>query len=77
MFPVYVKQNKAPYIQYFTKPRRNLPFFGSIVRSIRRKGSLRSLTVNTVQHARVSPSHSYTYAAPLQQNSFNNKISDK
>ena len=29
--------------------RRNLPFFGSVIQSIRRKGSMKSLTVNNVQ----------------------------
>ena len=32
-----------------TSTRRNLPFFGSVIQSIRRKGSMRNLTVNNVQ----------------------------
>jgi len=55
--------------------RRNLPFFGSVIQSIRRKGSMKSLTVNNVQHARVSPTNSYSQQA--QQNSFSRNMSDK
>ena len=87
--------------------RRNLPFFGSVIQSIRRKGSMKSLTVNNVQasatqeerspvthgmpivnfcvktvrsksnfqHARVSPTNSYSQ--PAQQNSFSRNMSDK
>jgi len=54
--------------------RRNLPFFGSVIQSIRRKGSMRSLAVNNVQHARVSPTNSYS---PAEQNSFSRNMSDK
>ena len=37
--------------------RRNLPFFGSVIQSIRRKGSMRSLAVNNVQ----VPPHAVDY----------------
>jgi len=52
--------------------RRNMPFFGSVMSSIKRKGNPRNLNVNNVQHAKVSPTNSYSYA---HQNSFH-KLSD-
>ncbi|XP_059091600.1 muscle calcium channel subunit alpha-1-like isoform X4 [Tigriopus californicus] len=52
-----------------TMHRRNLPFFGNVVSSIknRRPGPNVSLNVNSVQHAKISPTNSMDYAA---QNSF-------
>merc|ERR1719427_2270439 len=61
-------------VELETNTRRNLPFFGSVIQSIRRKGSMRSLAVNNVQHARVSPTNSYS---PAEQNSFSRNMSDK
>ena len=54
--------------------RRNLPFFGSMMSSIKRRGSPSNLNVNSVQHAKISPTNSVEYAA--QQNSFR-KIPDE
>jgi hypothetical protein len=53
--------------------RRNLPFFGSMMSSIKRRGSPSNLNVNSVQHAKISPTNSVEYAA---QNSFR-KIPDE
>ena len=61
-------------VELETNTRRNMPFFGNVIQSIKRKGSIRNLTVNNVQHAKVSPTNSYSYHA--HQNSFN-KLSDK
>lgn len=44
--------------------RNNLPFFGSVIQAVKRKGSLKGLAVNNVQHARVSPTNSYNYHVP-------------
>merc|ERR1719225_2273753 len=52
-------------VELETNTRRNMPFFGSVIQSIKRKGSLRTLTVSTGQHARVSPTNSHPH------NSFN------
>jgi len=60
-------------VELETNTRRNMPFFGNVIQSIKRKGSIRNLTVNNVQHAKVSPTNSYSYHA--HQNSFN-KMSD-
>merc|ERR1711892_1285453 len=60
-------------VELETNTRRNMPFFGNVIQSIKRKGSIRNLTVNNVQHAKVSPTNSYSYHA--HQNSFN-KLSD-
>merc|ERR1712106_819334 len=56
-------------VELETNTRRNMPFFGNVIQSIKRKGSIRNLTVNNVQHAKVSPTNSYSYHA--HQNSFN------
>lgn len=61
-------------VELETNTRRNMPFFGNVIRSIKRKGSLRNLSVNNVQHARVSPTTSYTPQG--HHNSFN-KMSEK
>ena len=58
--------------------RRNLPFFGSVMNSIKnpikgRGASPNTLNVNSVQHAKISPTNSMDYAA---QNSFR-KIPDE
>ena len=57
--------------------RRNLPFFGTVMSSIKNKGrggaSPNTLNVNSVQHAKISPTNSMDYAA---QNSFG-KIADE
>jgi hypothetical protein len=53
--------------------RRNLPFFGNMMSSIKRRGSPSNLNVNSVQHAKISPTNSVEYAA---QNSFR-KIPDE
>ena len=61
-------------VELETNTRRNVPFFGNIVKSIKRKGSIRNLSVNNVQHSRVSPTNSYSPQS--QQISFN-KMSEK
>ena len=61
-------------VELETNTRRNMPFFGNIVKSIKRKGSIRNLSVNNVQHSRVSPTNSYSPQS--QQISFN-KMSEK
>jgi hypothetical protein len=48
-------------VELETTTRRNLPFFGTVISNLKRKGSLRSLAVNNVQHARVSLIHKSTY----------------
>jgi len=60
-------------VELETNTRRNMPFFGSVIQSIKRKGSLRTLTVNNVQHARVSPTNANSLHS--HQNSFN-KVSE-
>jgi hypothetical protein len=49
--------NIQPKVELETTTRRNLPFFGTVISNLKRKGSLRSLAVNNVQHARVSLIH--------------------
>ena len=61
-------------VELETNTRRNMPFFGNIVKSIKGKGSIRKLSVNNVQHSRVSPTNSYSTQS--HQNSFN-KMSEK
>ena len=61
-------------VELETNTRRNMPFFGNVIKSIKRKGSLRNLSVNNVQHSRVSPTNSFTPQG--HQNSFN-KMSEK
>merc|ERR1719367_2571571 len=51
-----------------TAHRRNVPFFGNVMSSIRRSPSPSKLNVNSVQHAKVSPTNSLEYGGP--QNSF-------
>lgn len=48
--------------------RRNVPFFGNVMSSIRRSPSPSKLNVNAMQHAKVSPTNSLEYGGP--QNSF-------
>ena len=45
--------------------RRNLPFFGNVMSSIKgRSPSPNTLNVNSVQHAKVSPTNSMEYGGP-------------
>ena len=51
--------------------RRNMPFFGNVMSQIRRSPSPSKLNVNSVQHAKVSPTGAMDqYGRPGPQNSF-------
>ena len=60
-------------VELETNTRRNMPFFGSVIQSIKRKSSLR---VNNVQHARISPTNPHGPNSQNNQNSFN-KMSER
>ena len=54
-----------------TTHRRNFPLFGNVMSSIRRSPSpSNKLNVNSVQHAKVSPTNSMEYGQGGPQNSF-------
>ena len=42
-------------VELETNTRRNLPFFGSVLQTLKQKGSVRGLRISQVPHARMSP----------------------
>ena len=45
-------------VELETNTRRNLPFFGSVIQSLKQKGSVRGLRISQVPHSRLDPPQS-------------------